>query len=187
MVGEHIRARKGGRWNHAIDCGDETVIHLDGDAGRARVRRSYRPEFISGAEVVEVVTHRERTFPPGEIVARAYSRIADPALAAMFRDSEAFAEWCATGRLTAGPANVAVPAPPPVVSVPAAGLEPPAPEAERPRRRRAAPRRAGRPASRAAKARGGAKKRAAAARGKRMPRPVAKAAKRGARRKTRRR
>ena len=104
MMGEHIRALKRGRWNHAIDCGDETVDPLADDASPvARVRRSYRPEFVAGAEVVEVVTHRERTFPADEVVARAYSRIADPALAAMFRDSESFAEWCTTGRPEAAP------------------------------------------------------------------------------------
>lgn len=106
MVGEHIRTRRGGHWTHGIDCGDQTIIHLAEDA--SRVLRSYRPEFVSRAEAVEVVTHRERTFPAGEIVARAYSRIADPALAAMFRDSEAFAEWCATGRLPAAPPNLAL-------------------------------------------------------------------------------
>ena len=105
MVGEHIRVRKGGRWYHAIDCGDETVLHLADDPGESpvRVRRSYRPEFVAGAEVVEVVTHRERTFPPNEVIARAFSRIADPVLASMFRDSEAFAKWCATGRIPPGP------------------------------------------------------------------------------------
>jgi hypothetical protein len=99
MVGDHIRALKGGRWNHAIDCGDETVIHLDEDGSeRPAIRRSYRPEFVSGASVVEVVSHRSRAFPADEVVARAYSRIANPALAAMFLSSESFAEWCATGR-----------------------------------------------------------------------------------------
>ena len=113
MVGEHIRTRRDGRWSHAIDCGDETVLHLAEGPGTARVLRSYRPAFVSGAEVVEVVTHRERTYPGNEIVARAYSRMADPGLAAMFRDSEAFAEWCATGRLPSGAASVASAAPPP--------------------------------------------------------------------------
>lgn len=112
MVGEHIRALKRGRWNHAIDCGDETVIHLASDDASFRsVRRSYRPDFILGAEAVEVVTHRERTFPASEVVARAYSRISDPGLAAMFRDSEAFADWCVTGRLGAPPQSRAVPTP----------------------------------------------------------------------------
>jgi hypothetical protein len=112
MVGEHIRALRSGRWEHAIDCGDETVIHLaDGEAAPARVRRSYRPEFVTGAAAVEVVRHRERTFPAGEVVARAYSRIADAGLAAMFRDSEAFAEWCVTGRLPLAAPNVAVASP----------------------------------------------------------------------------
>lgn len=115
MLGEHIRALKGDRWHHAIDCGDETVIHLAEEMGGARtIRRSYRPEFISGAEVVEVVTHRQRTFPTDEVVARAYSRIADPALAAMFATSESFAHWCTTGRPlppSAPPAADATPAP----------------------------------------------------------------------------
>ncbi len=107
MVGEHIRILKGGRWIHAVDCGDETVLHLAEEAPPPRVRRAYRPEFVAGAASVEVVTHRERTFPAKEIVKRAYSRASDPALAAMFRDSEAFAEWCTTGRL-AGARNYAV-------------------------------------------------------------------------------
>ena len=101
MVGQHIRAMKDGRWIHAIDCGDETVLHL-ADGEPQRVRRAYRPEFLAGSAAVEVVTHRERTFPAKEIVRRAYSRASDPALATMFRDSEAFAAWCTTGRV-AGP------------------------------------------------------------------------------------
>jgi hypothetical protein len=107
MVGAHIRALKDGRWVHAIDCGDETVLHLAEDAAPRRVRRAYRPEFVAGAESVELVTHRERTFPPKEVVRRAYSRAADPTLATMFGDSQAFAQWCTTGRLS-GEQNVAL-------------------------------------------------------------------------------
>jgi hypothetical protein len=99
MQGEHIRVLKGGRWLHAIDCGDETVLQLVESAPPPRVRRAYRPEFVAGAEAVEVVTHRERTFPAKEVVRRGYSRASDPALAVMFQDSEAFAEWCKTGRI----------------------------------------------------------------------------------------
>jgi hypothetical protein len=112
MIGEHIRALKDGRWVHAIDCGDETVLHLAEDAAPRRVRRAYRPEFVAGAQSVESVTHRERTFPPVEVVRRAYSRAADPTLAVMFGDSQAFAEWCTTGRMP-GPRNVAVELPAP--------------------------------------------------------------------------
>jgi hypothetical protein len=133
MVGQHIRALKGGKWIHAIDCGDETVLHLVDEAAPQRVRRAYRPEFVAGSAAVEVVTHRERTFPAKEIVRRAYSRASDPALAAMFGDSEAFAEWCATGRL-GGARNVALAIP---------GLLPPAAEAssaKAPRKKSAAPR-----------------------------------------------
>jgi hypothetical protein len=110
MVGQHIRILKAGRWVHAVDCGDETVLHLVEDAPPPRVRRAYRPEFVAGADVVEVVTHRERTFPAKEIVKRAYSRASDPALASMFHDSESFVEWCTTGRLGAG-LNVAIAVP----------------------------------------------------------------------------
>lgn len=107
MLGEHIRVLKGGRWIHAIDCGDETVLQLVESAPPPRVRRAYRPEFVAGAEAVEVVTHRERTFPAKEVVRRGYSRASDPTLAAMFQDSEAFAEWCKTGRIP-GARNYAV-------------------------------------------------------------------------------
>jgi hypothetical protein len=110
MVGQHIRILKGGRWVHAVDCGDETVLHLTEETPPPRVRRAYRPEFVAGAEAVEVVTHRERTFPAKEIVKRAYSRASDPALAAMFHDSESFVEWCTSGRLSAA-RNVAVEVP----------------------------------------------------------------------------
>src|SRR5512146_2678939 len=110
MVGQHIRILKGGRWVHAVDCGDETVLHLAEEAPPPRVRRAYRPEFVAGADAVEIVTHRERTFPAKEIVKRAYSRASDPALASMFHDSESFVEWCTTGRL-ASPRNVALAVP----------------------------------------------------------------------------
>lgn len=110
MIGKHIRALRGGRWSHAIDCGDETVIQLDEEGSPALIRRSYRPEFVSGARSVEVVPHREATLPPEEVVARAYSLMGDPEAATRFRDSASFAEWCATGRLgaaSAGPTGAA--------------------------------------------------------------------------------
>jgi hypothetical protein len=192
MLGEHIRTRRNGHWVHGIDCGDETVIHLAEDAGR--VLRSYRPEFVSRAESVEVVKHRERTFPASEIVARAYSRISDRALAAMFRDSEAFAAWCATGRLPAGPANVAVglreAATPPAPAGPKQPADPPsAPKRARPRRK-APPAKAARPAAKRSAASGRAPGKAARSgrSAKKAPAakraPARKPAKRGA--KTRR-
>ncbi len=148
MVGEHIRALKGGRWIHAIDCGDETVLHLAEDQSPRRVRRAYRPDFVSGADTVELVKHRERTFSPKEVVRRAYSRAADSTLAAMFRDSEAFAEWCTIGRLQ-GPRNVAM------IGLPAAEPEPrasrPSPRATPRREKRSAARRKVRRPAKAAK------------------------------------
>jgi len=159
MLGEHIRTLRGGHWNHAIDCGDETVIHLAEDApGPGRIRRSYRPEFVAGAEAVEVVTHRERTFPADEVVARAYSRIAHPALAAMFPDSAAFAQWCTCGRLPAERPNLALsilavnPEPTAPGTAPAkltGGTTPAPPKRKKPASRKAAARRiVARPAAR---------------------------------------
>ena len=163
MIGDHIRTRKAGHWTHAIDCGDETVIGLADDGLQPRVRRSYRPEFVAGSESVEIVRHRERTFPAEEVVARAYSRISDPALASMFRDSEAFAEWCTTGRLPATQPIVAssVPgvaaAPAPAPSAPAAKPVPRAAARKKPARKakpaaRAKPARKAKPPRKAAKA-----------------------------------
>jgi hypothetical protein len=99
MTGDHIRALVSGEWRHAIDCGDGTVLHLAAGAPSpaVRVRRSLRPEFVSGAEKVEVVVHRERVYPARQVVARAYSRASDPALARMFETSAAFAAWCKAG------------------------------------------------------------------------------------------
>jgi hypothetical protein len=157
MLGDHIRTLKAGRWTHAIDCGDETVLLLaDTAAPPAHVRRSYRPEFVSGADAVEVVRHRERTFPADEVVARAYSRIADPALASMFRDSEAFAEWCTTGRLPAAQPNVAISVPgvasPPAKAKAKAVARSKAARAAKPARKAKPARRAKAPARKGAKA-----------------------------------
>jgi hypothetical protein len=166
MVGQHIRAMKGGQWVHAIDCGDETVLHL-ADESPPRVRRAYRPEFVAGSAALEVVTHRERTFPAKEIVRRAYSRASDPALAAMFRDSEAFAEWCATGRVP-GPRNFAIDVPG-VASAPAAAA-PAAPARTAPAKApvaKAAPSAARKPAKAAKAAKAAPRKAAAAPKAKR--------------------
>jgi hypothetical protein len=153
VIGEHIRALKDGRWVHAIDCGDDTVLHLAEEPPPRRVRRAYRPEFLSGAAAVETVTHRERTFPPREVVRRAYSRASLPALAARFGDSEAFAAWCTAGRT---PAPLRVPAAPMAHPAP-----PPAPAGAR--EGRAAPARAARAGRRTA--RGSAKGKRPARRG----------------------
>jgi hypothetical protein len=173
MVGEHIRILKEGRWIHAVDCGDETVLHLAEESPPPRVRRAYRPEFVAGATSVEVVTHRERTFPAKEIVKRAYSRASDPALASMFRDSEAFVEWCATGRLS-GPRNVALDLGAAPAAEPAA--KPTPPQAAAPKAASAKPAATPskpKPKAKAAKAKAAKPKARAAAR----PAPRAKAAK----------
>ena len=181
MVGEHIRALKGGRWVHAIDCGDETVLHLVPEAPPPRVRRAYRPEFVSGSQAVETVTHREPTFAPREVVRRAYSRASDPALAAMFRDSQAFAEWCKTGRLP-GTRNVALEVPGASRAAAPAAAKAAARKAAPARPKSTAARRQRRKAPARAKARRAARKPAA-----RTARKPTKAARKGGARKKGRR
>jgi hypothetical protein len=95
-TGDHIRITKGGGSEHAIDVGDRTVIHFATGKG---VRRSRLAALASDGARVEVVTHRERVFPRKQVVARAFSRFAESAYAAMFQDSEAFAIWCKSGKV----------------------------------------------------------------------------------------
>jgi hypothetical protein len=97
-AGDHLRVLKDGVWDHAIDVGDRTVIRW---VPRLGVLRSGQGEFVSGAERGEVVVHRERTFKPREVVARAFSRFAESAYAAMFSSAEQFATWCKNGQLPA--------------------------------------------------------------------------------------
>jgi hypothetical protein len=102
MLGDHIRALKNGRWTHAIDLGDQRVLFLIDRPNLPpadRLRRVYRPDFTAGASRVELVVHRERTYPAKAVVARAWSRFMDPSVVAMFADSEQFAAWCKIGRL----------------------------------------------------------------------------------------
>jgi len=104
MLGDHIRALKNGRWVHGIDLGDQRVLFLADQPGLPpgdRLRRVYRPDFTAGASQVELVVHRERTYPAKAAVARAWSRFMDPSVVAMFQDSEQFAAWCKIGRLPA--------------------------------------------------------------------------------------
>lgn len=119
--GEHIRIVGGGRVLHAIDCGDRTVLHLDeGGAGPAVVRRSLLADLTQGGGTVEVVRAPHKVYPPQMVVARAFSRLADPATAAMFATSEHFAAWCVSGQAPRPPlGGVPPPEPPP----PAGALE----------------------------------------------------------------
>jgi hypothetical protein len=119
-LGDHIRTLANGRFDHAIDCGDMTVIHLfafPGEAGRAEVRRSRLSDFTAGADRVEVVNYPQRGYAPRMVVARAFSRLGDSAAWAMFPSAEHFATWCVNGQAPAphaGPAarEPPVPAPP---------------------------------------------------------------------------
>lgn len=98
-LGDHVRALAGGEYRHAIDCGDRTVLFLARDgAGRSEVRRALAADFAFGAERVEAMVHREPVYAPRAVVARAFSRLRDPAAALSFATSEAFAAWCLTGR-----------------------------------------------------------------------------------------
>lgn len=111
-LGDHVRALAGGEYRHAIDCGDGTVLFLArNDAGRPEVRRALAAHFAAGAERVEAVVHREPVHAPRAVVARAFSRVRDPAAAFSFATSEAFAVWCLTGRSPEpGQAKVGAPA-----------------------------------------------------------------------------
>ncbi len=98
-LGDHVRALVNGEYRHGIDCGDRTVLFLGRDAsGRSEVRRDLAADFAAGAQRVETVVHRERVLAPRVVVARAFSRMRDPAAAASFVTSESFAVWCLTGR-----------------------------------------------------------------------------------------
>jgi hypothetical protein len=98
--GDHLRARRGAVWDHAVDLGDRTVIRFV--PGRGLERTGYAG-FTDGAEEVEVVVHRERVYRPPLVVARAFSRMAETAYAAMFSSPEQFAVWCKSGSLPPAP------------------------------------------------------------------------------------
>jgi hypothetical protein len=106
--GDHVRARRGGAWDHAIDVGDRTVIRFVPGAGFERCEYG---DFVAGADRVEVVVHRERVFRPSLVVARAFSRFAEAAYAGMFRSPGQFAVWCKTDRVPGEEAAAPGPAP----------------------------------------------------------------------------
>ena len=183
-LGDHIRTIANGRFDHAIDCGDRTVIHLvaaASGAGRAEVRRSRLSDFTMSAERVEVVTHSQRGYPPRMVVARAFSRLGDSAAWAMFPSAEHFATWCFNGQAPASGAGPAIPEPPtPSARAPGSARPAPKPRSKtRPAKKRAAPRRAPpkKPARRKAPARPRARR--PAPKGRSASR---KAARKGARR-----
>jgi hypothetical protein len=154
-LGDHIRVTVGGRTDHAIDCGDNTVIHLAPAVGeRFEVRRSLLNQFALGAERVEVVPYGARGFPPAMVVGRAFSRLGATATGPMFASPEHFAVWCVNGLVPAAP-HASAPAPAPG-RPPAAA---PAPTPARPARKHGGgpagakrPARAQKPAARKARA-----------------------------------
>jgi hypothetical protein len=115
-AGDHVRVLREGRWDHAIDCGDRTVIRLVRGATAPAIRRTAMAEFARDAGEVGVVPHRERVYPPREVVARAYSRMRDSSFVHMFADPEHFAVWCKSGL---APARRGATAPLPGTSSPA--------------------------------------------------------------------
>ena len=111
--GEHIRIVGGGRVVHAIDCGDRTALHLaEGDGGPATVKRSLLADLTQGTATVEVVRAAHKVYPPQMVVARAFSKLGDPAAGAMFPTSEHFAAWCVSGRAPRPSPRLAAPPPP---------------------------------------------------------------------------
>jgi len=145
-AGDHVRVLREGRWDHAIDCGDRTVIHFVAGSGPA-IRRSPLTDFARIGERVEVVPHLERVYPPREVVARAYSRLRAPPFVHMFADAEQFAAWCKSGLLPGAPAGAAAGSGPAPAGVAAAKVR--APRRRAKRRARAVGRTAGRARSRA--------------------------------------
>ncbi len=101
-TGDHVRVLKEGRWDHAIDCGDRTVIHFVAGA-RPAVCHTALADFARIGEPVEVVPHPERVHPAREVVARAWSRLGNPSFAHMFTGAEQFAVWCKSGLLPPAP------------------------------------------------------------------------------------
>lgn len=171
-LGDHVRALVNEEYRHGIDCGDRTVLFLGRDtSGRPEVRRALAADFAGGAERVETVVHRERVLAPRAVVARAFSRMRDPAAAASFVTSEAFAVWCLTGRpAEPGYAPAAAPA--------SAARPARRPAAKKARPARKAPARQGAPERRVRKAVAGS----SAARRPRKKAPARRAASRGKRR-----
>jgi hypothetical protein len=171
MLGDHIRALKGGKWVHGIDLGDQRVLHLVEDPRLApgdRLRRVYKPEFTAGSSTVELVVHRERTYPARAVVARAWSRFMDPSVVAMFRDSESFAAWCKIGRVPeAAPVNGVAAAPAKAAAAPQPKA---APKAAATAKAAVTPKAKAKPAPRKA-AKAPAKKAAAKAVARRRPPP----------------
>jgi hypothetical protein len=143
-LGDHLRVNRNGVLDHAIDCGDGTVIRFvpASGGGRAEVRRARLLDFAGGAERVEVVNYPSLVYPADMVVARAFSRLGESAAGTMFGGPEHFATWCVNGqapvRPLAGP-SLSSPPPPPA--------EPPAAVPPRP----AAPKAAPRPAAKAGK------------------------------------
>ncbi|HTP49621.1 MAG TPA: hypothetical protein VMK42_02895 [Anaeromyxobacteraceae bacterium] len=162
--GEHLRILIGGRLDHAVDCGDRTVLHLalPPNGRLPAVKRSLLADFTYGAERVEVVRHTERTHPPKMVVSRAFSKLGDSAAWAMFPTPEHFVVWCLTGQTP-----IAHPEPEGAAAAPAEVV--PAAPAAKPAKKAAAAR---------APAKAGAKPKA---RVKASPKGVAKAVKKPAR------
>jgi hypothetical protein len=105
-AGDHVRVLRHGTWDHAIDIGDRTVIRF---TPRGGLERRAFSDFVAGGERIEVVVHREPVHRAAQVVRRAFSRFAETAFQAMFRDAEQFAVWCKNGRMP--PAAVAPPGP----------------------------------------------------------------------------
>jgi hypothetical protein len=169
-LGDHLRVNRNGVLDHAIDCGDGTVIRFvpASGGGWAEVRRARLLDFAAGAERVEVVKYPSLVYPADMVVARAFSRLGESAAGTMFGGPEHFATWCMNGQAPVRP----LPGPSPA-SPPPPPAEPPAAAPPRP----AAPKAAARPAAKAGKpARAAPPKRAAKAKARPAPARKRKAA-----------
>jgi len=178
-LGEHLRILIGGRFDHAVDCGDRTVLHLafTEERGRPAVKRSLLQDFTSGAERVEVLRAGVRTYPPKMVVSRAFSKLGDSNAWAMFPTPEHFVAWCLTGQPPVLPPEAGAAPAAPVAAEPAPGTAlARVPRALPPAEEKVAPR-APRPAARkkAPPAKAAPKKAKAKARPAKRAKPAAKA------------
>lgn len=96
----HLVTARRGYTHHGIYVGDGRVVHY---AGLSRSWRSGPVEEVSLAEFacgreIRVRTCDNPQFEPGEVVARARSRLGEDRYQILANNCEHFCEWCLRGR-----------------------------------------------------------------------------------------
>ena len=109
--GDHIKIRHGLYAHHGIYIGDGQVIHFSGVHPRkeaATIRYGALARFAGPlrTSAIEVVPYA-RTFAPGEVIARAKSRLNQSGFNLFGNNCEMFARWCKTGEIVSEQVEVA--------------------------------------------------------------------------------